>query len=138
MLGWQCQEQVLMGPGCLTSAGENLSAWVRRSCLNLRKEKAGAGRESVRAQGRTGHLTRHTEDLPHHPLVSLWCPPWGTQDPHLLILVHHPLAAGVKHSESTQDGFLRVCPCGWRQPGELSDSQALGPTQEELILQGNL
>lgn len=59
MLGWQCQEQVLMGPGCLTSAGENLSAWVRRSCLNLRKEKAGAGKESVRAQGRTGHPTRH-------------------------------------------------------------------------------
>lgn len=71
------------------------------------------------------------------PLVSLWCPPWGTQDPHLLILVHHPLAAGVKHSESAQDGFLRVCPCGWRQPGELSDSQALGPTQEELILPGS-
>lgn len=74
---------------------------------------------------------------PRCPLVSLWCPPWGTEDPHLLILVHHPLAAGVKHSESAQDGFLRVCPCGWRQPGELSDSQALGPTQKELILPGS-
>lgn len=56
MLEWQCQEQVQMGPGCLTSAGENLSAWVRRSCLNLRKEKAGAGRESGEGPG------RHTED----------------------------------------------------------------------------
>lgn len=67
MLGWQCQEQVLMGPGCLTSAGENLSAWVRRSCLNLRKEKAGAGRESGEGLG------RHTEDLPHHAALLFPC-----------------------------------------------------------------
>lgn len=36
--------------------------------------------------------------------------------PHLLLLVHHPLATGVKHSESTQDGFLGVSPWGTRQP----------------------
>lgn len=33
---------------------------------------------------------------------------------HLLILVHHTLAAGVEHAEGAQDGFLRVCP--W-EPG---------------------
>lgn len=54
---------------------------------------------------------RHTKDLTTL-MVSLWCPPWEMKRPHLLLLVHHSLATGVKHSEGTQDSFLRVGPCG--------------------------
>lgn len=81
---------------------------------------------------------RHTKDLTTL-VVSLWCPPWEMKGPHLLLLVHHSLAVGVKHSEGTQDGFLRVSPWGgWGgSQVKLTCPAALGPTQGELRVQGS-
>lgn len=88
----------------LTSARENLSAWVRRSCLNLGRAKVWPGQGAMKAP------TAQVAALP-------WGPPADSVPllAHLLILVHHTLAIGVEHAEGAQDGFLGVRPWepGW-------------------------
>lgn len=99
--------------------GVRVSHLSRRElvCLGHEKllepeEREGLSWESVTgAQGRTGHIPE-THKGPHHPRGFPVVPTVGMKGPHLLLLVHNSLAARVKHSESTQDGLLRVGPCG--------------------------
>lgn len=64
----------------------------------------------------TGAMKAPMGQRPPSPGVSLPALLHGapSQLAHLLILLHHTLAAGVKHAEGAQDGFLGVCP--W-EPG---------------------
>lgn len=47
---------------------------------------------------------------PPPSLLPARCPQPSTPLSHLLILVHHAFATGVKEAEGAQDGFFRVCP----------------------------
>lgn len=48
-------------------------------------------------------------------LLLAQCPQPLTPLSHLLILVHHAFATGVKKAEGAQDGFFGVCP--WEAKG---------------------
>ena len=48
-------------------------------------------------------------------LLLAQCPQPLTPLSHLLILVHHAFATGVKEAEGAQDGLFRVCP--WEAKG---------------------
>lgn len=105
----------------LTSARENLSAWVRRSCLNLGRAKVWPGQGAMKAP------TAQVAALP-------WGPPADSVPllAHLLILVHHTLAIGVEHAEGAQDGFLGVRPWepGWGEQVSTGAPGLSAPTQE--------
>ena len=147
------QEGWLKEPRILTSAGENLSAWVRRSCLNLREGVSGEqwgepGGASCTGRGwrllqprwsapppkqrgpqRTGghpHKGTHLPPCFQHgaPSHPLRCPTYSS-------LFTTPLPLGSKRRKALRMASSGSVPGRPRQPGKHPHSQLPSPTEEE-------
>lgn len=79
---------------CLTSSRENLSAWVRRSCLNLGEEGAAEPGAGSCPHPRGRRIQPGALRVP--------------ATPHSLVLVHGTGAGGVEDLEGVEDGLLGV------------------------------